>query len=161
MDLISWTRIAAYAVNIVILFLFLRWLLYKPVGKFLAEREQRFAQRREDLEAREADAQTLREKYERALAEAHEESSRIIQESRVQANRRAEEILEEARRQSRELVDRARAEIQEERRVSRQAMREEVALLAIDIASRVLEREVTLEDNRAVVERFLSRERIG
>jgi F-type H+-transporting ATPase subunit b len=160
MDL-SWTQILAYVINIVILFLFLRWLLYKPVRKFLAEREQRFVQRREDLEAREGDAEALRKKYEQALADAHEESSRIMQESRIQANRRAEEILEEARRQSKDLIDRARAEIQEERRVSRQAMREEVALLAIDIASRVLEREVTLEDNRAIVEKFLSRERIG
>lgn len=158
---IDFVQVLIYILNLVVLFVILKLLVYKPVRKFLQEREQRFSQLREDMDAREAEIGAQEKKYEGILGGARDEASQIVRESRIDANRRSADILDDTKRHSRELLESARKEIAEERDVARQAMREEVAVLSVEIASRVLEREVSLEDNKAVVDKFLSRERLG
>lgn len=158
---LEWQKVVAYIVNVIILFFFLRWLLYKPIRKFLDEREQRFKRRHEDIEQKEQEVSGLKSEYESKLHAAHEEADSIIGTSRQNANHRAEEILEDARRQAKDMLDRARRDIAEERKMAQMAMREEMADLAIGIASRVLEREVSKEDNQHIIDKFMSRERIS
>ena len=158
---LEWQKVVAYIVNVIILFFFLRWLLYKPIRKFLDEREQRFKRRNEEIEQKEQEANTLKSEYEGKLRAADDEASSILGNSRQNANQRADEIIEDARRQAKDMLERARGEIAEERKTARLAMREEVADLAIGIASRVLEREVSQEDNQHIIDKFMSRERIS
>lgn len=158
---LNFTVLAAHIVNIVVLFLALRFLLYKPVRKFLDEREQRYSQRIEDMDLREGEIAADRTKYDQLLKEAHSEADQIITTSRAHAHERAEEIVEEARQQSKQMMERTRREIADERKNARIAMREEVADLAVNIAGRVLEREVDLDDNQHIVDKFLSKERLG
>ncbi|MDD3244094.1 MAG: F0F1 ATP synthase subunit B [Eubacteriales bacterium] len=153
--------ILAYIINVAILFVFLRLVLYKPVRKFMKEREMRFASQREDIEAERAKAEELKAQYEGQLSKAQEAGDAIIRESRTQANQRAETILNDARSQAVDIVDRSRREIAEERRVARQSMKDEIATLAVDISSKVLERQVSAEDTKNIVDKFLSKERIG
>ena len=153
--------IIAYIVNLIVLFVVLKLLVYKPVRKYLQEREQRFSQQREDMDAREVEIATQEAKYSNILGGAKDEASTIVRESRLDANRRAENILDDTKKHAKDLLESARKEIAEERDVARLGMREEVAVLSVEIASKVLEREVSLDDNKAIVDKFLSRERLG
>lgn len=152
--------VLAYAVNILILFVFLRLILYKPVKKFMQERQLRFAAQQEDIAAQQAQAQALKDEYDELLTKAHDEGENIIRESRMQANQRAETILTDAREQATEIVERSRREVAEERRVAKQAMHDEIANLAIDISTKILEREVSAEDSKGIIDKFLDKERI-
>lgn len=153
--------ILAYTINLVVLFVILKLLVYKPVNKYLLEREQRYSQQREDMDIREAEIETQEKKYVSIIGGARDEASKIERESRIDANRRAQVIIDDSKRHAKELLESARKEIAEERDIARMGMREEVAVLSVEIASKVLEREVSLEDNKAVVDKFLSRERLG
>lgn len=153
--------IAAYLVNVGILYVVLRILLYKPVRKFLDERESRFARRSEEIERREHDTQSDKAKYEQLIGHIQEESDGMLKESRIAANRRAEEIIAQAEAQADELIGQARKQIAEEKRLARLEMREEIVDLAVDMAARILEREVSADDHKRIVDRFLNSERVG
>jgi F-type H+-transporting ATPase subunit b len=158
---LDWRVVAAYLVNVVALYLLLSKVLYKPIKKFLDEREARFARRTEDIERRDHDVQETKAKYETLLGSAQEESEALLRDTRSTANRRAEVILSDAETQAAELIRRARVEIDGERRIAQQEMREQIVDLAVDMASRILEREVTADDHKRIVDKFLSSERVG
>ncbi len=158
---IDFVTIAAHIINVVILFFFLRWLLYKPVKKFIDARSASFDERRENLERQEADLAEKIADYEKSVASSKKEADEIIKEARNNANKRAEKIIDEARDTAKDILASTRTEIAAERETAQARMREEVADLAVGIAARVLEREVKAEDNERVIENFFERERIG
>lgn len=151
----------AHIVNIAVLFLVLRFLLYKPIKNFMENRANSYTQREEDVSKAEKRAKDLKEKYEEQIKNAELESENIVLDSRKDANKRADEIIKQAREQAHEMLELARKEIQEERANAKILMREEVANLAVSIAGRILEREVSAEDNKQIIDTFLSKKRIG
>lgn len=158
---LSWQIIIAYLINIVILFLFLRFLLYKPIRKYLDHRELAYKQKQDDIAMQEEQANEIKAKYDGFMSKANEESTKIISESRLHANERSNEIVQEAREQAGQMMEHTRREIAEERKNARVAMGEEVADLAVSIATRILEREVSAQDNKHIVDKFLTKERLG
>jgi F-type H+-transporting ATPase subunit b len=158
---IDFVTIAVHLINVVILFFFLRWLLYKPVKKFLDARSASFDERREDLARQEEDLAKRIADYESSIASSKQEADGIIREARNNANKRAEKIIDEARDSAKEILAATRTEIAAERETAQARMREEVADLAVVIAARVLEREVKKDDNERIIENFFERERIG
>ena len=153
--------IAAHILNVVILFFFLRWLLYKPVKKFIDARSASFDERRENLAKQEEEIAKKGAEYEALIASSKKEAEDIIKAARDNANKRADKIIEEARQSSKDIMQSTRNEIASERDIAQARMREEVADLAVGIAARVLEREVKAEDNERIIDSFFERERIG
>lgn len=153
--------VAFYLINLIVLYVFLRWILYKPVRKYLMERENRFARRVEYIEQRDHEVEQDKTKYAGLLEAAEADRETTLREARAQANHRAEEILKDAQAQADELIRKARREMDDERRVAHTNMREEIVTLAVDMANRVLEREASQQDHERMVHKFLENERIG
>lgn len=153
--------IGAYLFNVLILFFVLSKVLYKPVKKFLDERESRYARRSEEIERRDHDTQEQKAKYDELIGHVQEESDTMLRDSRANANRRAEDIIARAEAQAEEMIRQARKEIADEKRLARQEMREEIVDLAVDMSARILEREVSAEDHKRIVDRFLTSEKVG
>ncbi|MCK5130374.1 MAG: F0F1 ATP synthase subunit B [Clostridiales bacterium] len=158
---LDYVSIIAYILNVVVLFFFLRWLLYKPVKKFIDARSAAFDERVENLAKQETDIAQQKKKYDDFIADSQKEANKVIQQSRENAKKRAETIIDEAKQSAKDLISHTRDEIAEERDAAQARMREEVADIAVGIATRVLEREVTKEDNDHIIESFFKRERIG
>jgi F-type H+-transporting ATPase subunit b len=158
---LDWRLILAYVINIGILFWVLQKILYKPVKKFLDEREARFTRREEEIERRDHDTQEEKAKYETLLGRAQDESDGLIRDARANANRRAEDIIADAEKQAGEFIRQARRQIADEQRQARAEMKDQIVDLAVDMASRILEREVTAEDHKRIVDKFLSSEKVG
>lgn len=152
--------VLAHIINIGILFFLLRLLLYKPIKKFMDNRENGYNQREQDTANNERKAKELKEKYELRIKDAKIEADDIVLDSRKDANKRADEIIRQAKIQASDIIEQARKDIQEERANAKVTMREEVADLAVGIATRVLEREVTTEDNKRIIDSFIDKKRI-
>ena len=153
--------IIAHILNVVVLFFFLRWLLYKPVKKFIDARSASFDERRQTLATEEEALVQKQNEYQKLMSDSQKEASDIVKEARDNANKRAEKILDEAKLSAKDLITHTRVEIAAERDTAQAKMREEVADLAVSIATRMLEREVTPKDNKHIIDSFFDRERIG
>ena len=146
--------ILIYVINIAVLFLLLRWILWKPVGRFLSDRSLRVRTELESAEKARVDAEALKAEYAENLAGIEARGRDMMRESQIKASEEAEEILSDARENAKAMILDARERIAEEKERALDNARREVAELASDMASRILKREVLPDDNMGAVEDF-------
>lgn len=152
-------QIGLHVLNVIVMFVVLRLLVYKPILKFMKKRENSFSDKVDELDEREKQLIQQREEYDRMMADAHNEAATIITRSNEMAREHAHEIVDDAKEHARGLVLRAKREIEAEKVQARQDMKTEIAEMSIQIAEKVLAREISLEDNRKIIDEFF--ERVG
>lgn len=148
-----------HVLNAAILFVALYFLLYKPVRKFMQKRADGVSAQLDEAAQKEKDADALLEQSHGALSSAQREAVETVSQSARQAQKRADEILSTANAKAEEIVRRANEEAEQIRQNAHEAMVDESAKLAVLIASKLLEREVSLEDHQKLIDEFL--EKVG
>lgn len=156
---INLLEIGIHVLNVIILYVVLRLILYKPVMKFVKKREHKFADKVQELDTREKELDQRKKEYELMMEQASTEAATIITNSNEMAKDHAREVLDNSKEHARDLVIRAKKEIDAEKVQARLDMKTEIADMAIQIAEKVLEREVSLKDNRKIIDEFF--ERVG
>ena len=141
-----------HALNLLILFLLLRHFLYKPVNKFMAEREANFAREREQLDASRNEAQ-----YETSMKNARLDAEHIAEERRKVAEREAEDLRKKAKQDAQGILSDAMHQAVAEREGMMNELKTQTAELAVDIAGKILEREVTQEDHQRIIDSFFDK----
>ena len=154
---IHWQDIILHAVNILILFVALRLLLYKPINRFLKSREERFEGRISDIEKKEVEAAERKQEYDALLNKAHSEAAEIIKHSTELAKDHAKDVVTKAEEQSREMIARAKKDIENKKLQEKENLKLEITNMAVQIASKVLEREVSMEDNKKIIDDFFTK----
>jgi len=152
-------EIGIHILNVLILFVILRKVLYKPVADYMKRRESSFAQKIEELDAREKEVIRQKELYDSLMAEADGKAAEIINRSREIASENAKEIINFAKEHSKDLIARAKSEIEAQKLQTQAELRGEITDMAVRLAEKVLEREISIEDNRRVIGEFF--ERVG
>lgn len=146
--------ILIYLANFAVTFLLLYLLLYKPVSKFLSERRERIADALKNAgETREVAERTLLE-AKAELASTGEKSRQLAHETIESAALAAEKITDNAQEKASAMIIRAREQMEEERQAALERALTDLVSFAGSLASRVLSREVNIEDNRAIVDHF-------
>ena len=156
---INFWEITLYIINIIVLFLFLRWLLYKPITKFLQDRTDQIQKEVNEAARKQTEAEQLKAKYDGMVANAHSLAAEIVSKGRTLADEQARQIVDDAAVQANDIRARAEQQIGEEKRQALLELRQEVTHMAIQIASKILEREVTYADNKQIIDNFF--EKVG
>jgi len=143
-----------HVLNLIILFLLLRTFLYKPVSKFMAAREEKFAHERETITAGQQEAASLKARYESSLADAKRTADEIADEKLRAAEREAEELRQKAKQDAQKTLSDAHTQAVSERDEMLGELKDQTAALAVDLAGHILEREVSAEDNQKLIDDF-------
>jgi len=141
-------------INIAVLFILLRLILWKHINRFLTARAQRVRAELDDVEKTRLEAEALRSEYEQKIDEIEAHGRELMRESQTKASEEAEEILKDARETSRTMLREARERIAEEKERAIVNAQHEIAQLATDMAARILRREVSPDDSINAVEDF-------
>ena len=149
-----WTAIFAWC-NLLILYFILRKLLFKPVKKMIDSRQKEVDDMYENAESDRRDAAAMKVEYEGKLQSAQAESEEILRGAVRRAQLREEEILREAGEQAARTLERAEEQIELEKKRAINEVKDEVSGLAIDIASAVIERDVSPEEHKALIDSFI------
>lgn len=148
-----------HILNVVVLFLLLRTFLYNPVSKFMAEREARFADERAHIDAGKAEADALKAQYKASIEDAKREAEKLVAEKLKVAERDAEDIRAQAKQDAQRSLAQAHTQAQFERDEILGELKDQTALLAVDLAGRILGREVSAADNQKMIDSFF--EKVG
>jgi F-type H+-transporting ATPase subunit b len=146
-----------HALNLLIFFLLLRHFLYKPVSKFMAEREAKFAREREQLDASRNEANVLKAQYETSMKNARLDAEHIADERHKAAEREAEDLRKKAKQDAQGILSDAMHQAVAEREGMLNELKTQTAELAVDIAGKILEREVTQEDHQRIIDSFFDK----
>ncbi len=145
-------------INIVLLFVIVRTLVYKPVKKFLDERTARIKSQIDEAEAlKEKNKKTVQQRDE-IIAAATREAAEIKSAAENSARENAAAITERAEKAAEEALKKAKIESENEREKMLTSAREDIAALSVKIAEKVLEREVTNADTKKIADDFFGSE---
>lgn len=134
-------------VNIALLFLVLRAVLFKRVTKFMEDRARRIQDSIEQSEKDKSQAKALLAQSEARLKTAETEAEAILREARESARIEGERIVAESRAAAESALAGARKQLETEREAAAAAFRKEAAALIAGAAGRLLGREMRNEDN--------------
>ena len=153
-SLTPWTMIFE-VVNLLIVMLILKKFLFKPVNAVLEQRQAEIGGMYQKAEDAQKEAQALKQAYDERMSVARKEADELIVAAQDSARRRGDEIVEDARDEAVLLRRRAEEDIELQKRKALREARDELADMAVDIAGKVVEREVTREDHDRLVEEFI------
>jgi F-type H+-transporting ATPase subunit b len=137
-------------VNLLVLFLILRKLLWKPVSEFLEKRRQLINDDLDNAQRNREEAQKLLEEHRQLVAQNKGEAAKIIDNAVRQADLRKDEIIAQAGQEAAALLEREKAEIAQEQAKVMQELREDISNLSVAVAEKMLARNLTAQDQEAI-----------
>lgn len=153
---VPWTFVFQIC-NLILLAAGVKHFLFKPVQAILEKRREEIETSYSDAQRAEENAMEMKKEYETRLASAKEEAGEIVRTATARAAARSEELVSEAREQAAALKTKANAEIESERRKAAGELKNDISELALDIAGRVVEKEIDPEVHKELIDDFISR----
>ena len=150
----GWTFVAQICNLIIQLFIFKK-LLLNPVKKVIAERKAKADSQIADAQKLRTEAEEMKAAYEQNLQNARAEANQIVASAQKTAAARTEEMLGEARAQAAALKQKAEADIAQERKKAVNEVKDEIGGMAMEIASKVVEREIREQDHQDLIDEFI------
>jgi F-type H+-transporting ATPase subunit b len=138
----------------ILLFFFWKWVLPR-VNTLLEERREKIQGEMERAEATRTEADQVLTEYRAQIAGAREESNRIIEEARKTADQLRRDIQAKAEEEARGTVVRAQEEIRAERDRAFQELRAQVAEIAVDLAGRVVHKELDPAAHERLIDDYI------
>lgn len=146
--------------NIVLLFLIVRTLAYKPIRKFMDARTERVNAEARAAGEKAAEAEKLKAEYAALLENGEALKQAQTDEARKAADAEKDRILAEANAKAAQIVREAREQAQKEHDEALGAMRQDVVDLAFDISEKLLEHSITDDDTKKLADRLFD-SRVG
>jgi F-type H+-transporting ATPase subunit b len=128
---------------------------WRPLLAALDERQSSIRKALDDARKAKQDLEGIHAESAKLLAQARSEAAEIVSRSRSDADRFREEMKERARTEAAGLIRNAERQIELETTRALQQIRQETVDISIGIASKLLQRNVSKEDNeRLIAETF-------
>lgn len=150
----GWTFLAQIC-NLMIQLVIFKKLLLNPVKKVITERKAKADSQIADAEKLRTEAEAMKAEYEQNLQNARTEANQIVAAAQKTAAARSEELLGEARAQAAALKQKAEADIAQERKKAVNEVKDEIGGMAMEIASKVVEREIKEADHQDLIDEFI------
>ncbi len=152
LGLVFWT-----AITFLFLLIILRKFAWKPILGAVEEREEGIKSALESAEKARMEMQNLKADNERILNEARAEREAMLKDAREIKTKMIADAKEEAQSQANKMIEQAQEAIESEKRGAMAELRNQVAILSVDIAEKVVRAELSNKDKQLqLVESMLS-----
>lgn len=130
-------------------------LVFPRMNQMLEDRGAVIQGRIEEAESKLNEAETTKADFEARIADARGEANRIIDEAKSTAESLRADIVARAEEEARGIVERAQGEVAAERDRALQDLRTEVGRLSVELASRIVERELDPSTHQGLVDDYI------
>ena len=152
--IVPWTFIAQIC-NLFIQVYLIKRFLFKPVNEMLEKRRQRADAEIREAETAKEEANAIKAEYEQNMLEAKDKASDILSTAQKTAQLQSETILKEASQQAAVIREKAEADIEQERQKAVNELKDEIGGIAMEIAGKVIEREISEKDHEKLIDEFI------
>jgi len=149
---VNWQLFISQVISFCIVAFLLHRFAYKPILQVLQERKDRIAEslaNAEKIKVQLAEAEAARREL---LQKANADANRLIEEARAAAARVQEQESQKAVAQAEQIIAKAREAAQADYEKMKLDLRAEMGRLAVDLASRVTGKILSVEDQRRLAE---------
>ena len=144
------------ALNLLILIVVLRAILWKRINKIMDERAEKAAKTAQDAE----EAATLKAEMEQLRlamdAEMESRTIELMKDARSRAGQEYERIIEDAEKKSEQILAAAKVKADHERDIMMEDVKKQVVSIAIDMTGLLLSADMNSDRNTALLNDFIS-----
>ena len=149
---IDGTKILLHMFNFLLLMVGLTLLLYKPVLKFIKNRQDSIKKQLDDNESTRKEAEEKMSEYQQKLVNAENEIEQMHAKALKSMTEEKEAIISNANLKAEEIYNKAKAETEYERDNAINNLQNEVADVAVKLAGNILDREINKEENLKLID---------
>ena len=134
-----------------------KWDAYEvAVNEMLQKRRAMADAEIQDATKAKEEALAMKTEYEQNMQQAKAKASDIVTEAQRTASLQSEEILKSAAQEARAMKEKAESDIAQEKRKAVNEVKNEIGGMAMEIAGKVIEREIKEEDHAKLIDEFIS-----
>lgn len=138
-----------------ILLALLRKYAFGPLMGIMKQREEHIANEIKSAEENHLEAKKLAEEQREMIKQSRVEASQLIENAKKLGEEQKDEIIRLARSEAERLKESAKQEIQTQKEQAITALREQVASLSVLIASKVIEKELSEQDQEKLINEYI------
>ncbi|MFC4558076.1 F0F1 ATP synthase subunit B [Virgibacillus kekensis] len=138
-----------------VLLYFVRKFAWGPLMGVMQQREEYVASEIEAAEQSRAEAERASQEATAQLKQTKQEAQKIIEDARNAGTKQEQDIIESARNEAARIKQSAQEEIQNEKEKALQALQDKVASLSVLIASKVIEKEISAQDQEKLINEYI------
>ncbi|EOH86632.1 F0F1 ATP synthase subunit B [Enterococcus pallens] len=143
--------------SFLILLLLLKKFAWKSVIEILKKREEKIANDLDSAEQSRVKAAQLAKERETQLQSSRSDAADIIKNAKENGELSRQNIIKDAKEEAALLKDRTKVEIQEERENALTAVKDDVADLSLQIAEKLLNKELTGDAHQELINEYIDR----
>lgn len=152
---IDWQQILLHLFNFLILATALTFLLFKPIRKFMREREEKYKKAAEEHAQKKAEIAQMEEDKKSRLAGLDAELEAHRQQVISGAESRGRELVAKAEDEARAIVEESRKRSEEERAAYMAGAGDEIAAMVVKSAEKLLVKGSSAENDSALYDSYL------
>lgn len=126
-----------------------------PVVNMMQKREEYVANEIEMAEKSRAEAEKASTEAVERLKQTRQEAQQIIEDAKNAGVKQEQDIVASAKQEAERIKQAAQEEIQNEKDKAIQALQDQVASLSVLIASKVIEKEISAQDQDKLIEEYI------
>jgi F-type H+-transporting ATPase subunit b len=147
--------LVAQIFNFLVLLVFLRVVVYKPLVNILVKRQELIYNNVKTAEDERKEAEALHQKYLQEMQKAKEDAQSVIQQAAKSGEAQAHQIIEAAKAEAERVKDAALREIDREKEKAVAELRDQVAALSILVADKIIGSQITKDIQQNLVQEFI------
>ena len=141
--------------NLFIQLLLIKRFLFKPIREILEKRKAAADAAIVDAERAKKEALDMKSSYETSIQSAKSEAGEIIANATKNAASKSDAIIREANEQVVAMKAKAEQDIAQERRKAVNEIKDEIGSMAMEIAGKVIGREINEQDHAKLIDDFI------
>ena len=152
--IVPWNFVAQIC-NLLIQMYLIKRFLFKPINEMLQKRKEKADAEIQDATKARTEAEAIKAEYEQNMLEAKERANEILSNAQKTAALQSEEAIREANRQVAAIKAKAESDIAQEKRKAVNEIKDEIGGMAVEIAGKVIEREISEADHAKLIDEFI------
>ncbi len=145
------------AISFLVVFFVLKKFAFPNLNTMLDERREAIQGKMEASDAALAEAERVKAAYATKIDEARTEGNKIIEDAKGTAEALRRDIVAKAEAEAQAIVARAQAEVSAERDRALSELRTDVGAMSVELASKIVEKELDASSHQALVDEYISR----
>ena len=142
-------------INLMILFFIFKKYLFKPVQAIFDKRKQEIDTIYSEAQSAHDAAEKDKSEYAQKISAADAEADKIIKDASEKAGRISDSISKDANVKAGALMKKADEDIARERKKAVNEIKNEISSISVDIAQKVIEREINEKDQKDLIDSFI------
>lgn len=142
--------------NILVLFIVLRKILFKPVTKHIDNRNKKIEDALKAAEESKEMVKQMKLEYDEKIKAAKEEGQKVIDMYKGMAEKEYNNIIASAKQEANQIIVDAKSELQVEKEQLVTSIKEELSDLVLAASEKVLKKNIDDDTNRKLISEFIN-----